>query len=166
VTPKQVKRRVARGAMIVVHRGVYRVGHKSPSLEAHYTAAVKGCGKEAVLCGRAAAYLWKLIKGRPPQPEVLAPTNRCVPGVITHRAAVIDRADVTSIRRIPLTTVPRTLVDLASSLPEPALARACHEAEVTTGPRPTRWRPCSRDGQVVPVPGSSAGSSTAMSRLP
>jgi hypothetical protein len=130
VTPKQVKRRVARGAMIVVHRGVYRVGHKSPSLEAHYTAAVKGCGKEAVLCGRAAAYLWKLIKGRPPQPEVLAPTNRCVPGVITHRAAVIDRADVTSIRRIPLTTVPRTLVDLASSLPEPALARACQEAEV------------------------------------
>jgi very-short-patch-repair endonuclease len=31
---------------------------------------------------------------------------------------------------IPVTTVPRTLVDLASSLPEPALARACHEAGV------------------------------------
>lgn len=31
---------------------------------------------------------------------------------------------------IPLTTVPRTLVDLASSLPESALARACHEAGV------------------------------------
>jgi hypothetical protein len=29
-----------------------------------------------------------------------------------------------------VTTVPRTLVDLASSLPEPALARACHEAGV------------------------------------
>jgi hypothetical protein len=31
---------------------------------------------------------------------------------------------------IPVTTVPRTLVDLASSLPERALARACHEAGV------------------------------------
>jgi len=29
-----------------------------------------------------------------------------------------------------VTTVPRTLVDIASSLPEPALARACHEAGV------------------------------------
>jgi very-short-patch-repair endonuclease len=33
-------------------------------------------------------------------------------------------------RGIPLTSIPRTLVDLASSLPEPALARACHEAGV------------------------------------
>jgi hypothetical protein len=33
-------------------------------------------------------------------------------------------------RGIPLTTVPRTLVDLASSLPQPALARTCHEAGV------------------------------------
>jgi very-short-patch-repair endonuclease len=33
-------------------------------------------------------------------------------------------------RGIPVTPVPRTLLDLASSLPEEALARACHEAGV------------------------------------
>jgi very-short-patch-repair endonuclease len=33
-------------------------------------------------------------------------------------------------RAVPVTTVPRTLVDLASCLPLDALARACHEAGV------------------------------------
>ena len=34
------------------------------------------------------------------------------------------------MRGIPVTTVPRTLVDIAAELPEHALARACHEAGV------------------------------------
>lgn len=130
MTTDQIKHRIARGSLIAVFRGVYRVGHKAPSLEAHYTAAIKVCGNEAVLCGRAAAHLWRLMNGRPPQPEVLAPGSRRVPGVITHRTLAMDPRDVAAVRRIPVTTVPRTLVDLASSLPESALARACHEAEV------------------------------------
>lgn len=93
-------------------------------------AAVKACGDRAVLCGRAAAHLWRLIKGRPPQPEVLAPVKRFASGVVAHRSGTIDRSDLADWRGIPVTTVPRTLVDLASSLPEPALARACHEAGV------------------------------------
>ena len=40
-----------------------------------------------MLSGRAAAYLLGLIKRRAaPPPEVTAPTERRVPGVITHRA--------------------------------------------------------------------------------
>jgi very-short-patch-repair endonuclease len=53
-----------------------------------------------------------------------------VPGVITYRVAAIPQVDAANWRGIPLTTVPRTLLDLAYSLPEPALARACHEAGV------------------------------------
>jgi very-short-patch-repair endonuclease len=132
----QIKRRVARGALIIVHRGIYRVGHRAPNREAHYTAAVKACGDGAVLCGRAAAHLWNLFKGSPPQPEVLAPAKRLVRGVITHRAGAIDSRDITTARGVPVTTVSRTLVDLASSLPQPALARACHEAEVLHGTPP------------------------------
>jgi len=48
-------------------------------------------------------------------------------GVIAHRAPSIER---TTHRGIPITTVPRTLVDLASHLSLDALARACHEAGV------------------------------------
>jgi hypothetical protein len=38
--------------------------------------------------------------------------------------------DAATWRGIPVTTVPRTLVDLAAVLDEQGLARACHEAEV------------------------------------
>jgi very-short-patch-repair endonuclease len=129
VTPEEIRQRLRKGSLIAIHRGVYRVGHRAPSREAVYMSAVKACGERAFLCGRAAAHLWRLIKASPPQPEVLAPSKRLVSGVITHRG-ITDRRDVTRTLGIPVTTVPRTLVDLASSLPEAALARACHEAGV------------------------------------
>ena len=129
VTAGEIKQRLRRGALISVHRGAYRVGHRAPSREAHYTAAVKGGGTKAVLCARAAAHLWGLIKGPPPKPEIVAPSKRRLSGVITHRAAT-DPRDVTTRWGIRVTTIPRTLVDLASSLPESMLARAVHEAEV------------------------------------
>ena len=130
LTPAEIRRRRQRGWLIPVHRGVYRVGHIAPSLEARYLAAVKACGDGAALSGRAAAYLWRLIKGSPPQPEVLTPKDRGVRGVRVHRARRTELADVGKRLGIPITTVPRTLVDLASSLTESALARACHEAGV------------------------------------
>jgi very-short-patch-repair endonuclease len=46
------------------------------------------------------------------------------------RRAQLDARDVTTYRGIPITTVPRTLTDLAADLPLDALARACHEAGV------------------------------------
>jgi len=82
-----------------------------------------------VLSGQAAGYLWGLVKGTAPSPEVTAPTNRRVKGVRTRRAR---RGDIngTKCRGIPVTTVPRTLVDLSSLLSSADLARACHEAGV------------------------------------
>ena len=116
--------------LIPTHRGVYRVGHLAPSVEARYLAAVKACGSGALLAGRAAAHLSRLTKTAPPQPEVLTPNDRRVRGVIVHRARRSALRDATKRNGIPVTSVPHTLVDIASSLPEPALARACHEAGV------------------------------------
>jgi Transcriptional regulator, AbiEi antitoxin len=130
VTPEQIRTRLTKGILIGVHRGVYRVGHLAPSREATYMAAVKACGDGAVLCGRAAAHLWGLIKGSPPQPEVRSTRNRQVPGVVSHRVIEMPAGEVAACRGIPITKVPRTLVDLATSLPEAALALACHEAGV------------------------------------
>jgi predicted transcriptional regulator of viral defense system len=130
LTPEVIRQRMDRGLLAPIHRGVYRVGHTAPSLEARYMAAVKACGDDALLAGRAAAHLWGLIKGSPPEPEVLAPNDRRVKGVRVRRARRSELPPAVSRRGIPVTTVPRTLVDLASSLPEEALARACHEAGV------------------------------------
>jgi very-short-patch-repair endonuclease len=50
--------------------------------------------------------------------------------VETRRCRRIHPGDATTWRGIPVTTVPRTLVDLAAVLDEEQLARACHEAGV------------------------------------
>ena len=125
-----IERRVSSGALIAVHRGVYRVGHAAPSVLATYTAAVKACGDGAALSGRAAAHLLGLLKSRcPPPPEVTAPTERRAAGVRTRRRK-LDRREITTQRGIPTTTVARTLVDLAATMTDDDLARACHEANV------------------------------------
>jgi very-short-patch-repair endonuclease len=120
--------------LIREHPGVYRVGHRAPSTEARYLAAVLACGDDALLTARAAAYLYGLIKGPPPPPEVITTVHRRVPGVITRRTR--HQPEPTTHRGIPITTVPRTLVDLASTLSRDALARACHEAGVRYGTTP------------------------------
>ncbi len=126
----EIKRRLCSGALLREHRGVYRVGHRAPSVEARYLAAVRACGPGALLCGRAAAFLLGLLKGAPPAPEVLAPTERRIDGVRTHRSRRIDRREATVWRGVPVTTVARTLADLATTLALDDLARACHEAGV------------------------------------
>jgi very-short-patch-repair endonuclease len=136
LTSKEIAARVRSGALLREHRGVYRVGHRAPSVEATYLAAVLAAGEGAVLSGRAAAYLWGLIKGSPPPAVVITTTERRIQGVRTHRSRRLDPADVTIFNAIPVTTVPRTLVELAAELSADALARACHEAGVRYGVTP------------------------------
>jgi hypothetical protein len=130
VTAAEIKYRLRTGALIREHRAVYRVGHRAPSLEARYLAAVRACGEHAILSGCAAAHLLGLLRGSPPPPEVTAPTERRVRGVRTRRSRRIDPRDAMAWRGIPVTTVARTLVDLARVLAPDDLARACHEAGV------------------------------------
>jgi very-short-patch-repair endonuclease len=130
ITPEAIRTRLANGALISVHRGVFRVGHTAPSLEARYLAAVKACGPGSLLAGRAAGHLLHLL-GRPPSlPEVLTPHHKRPTGVRVTRCRSIDPRDRTSWRGIPATNVPRTIVDLAATLNPPDLARAFHEAAV------------------------------------
>jgi very-short-patch-repair endonuclease len=130
ISSEAIGRRVRSGALLPEYRGVYRVGHRAPSREARYLAAVEACGPGAVLSGRAAAHLHALIKGRPPPPEVITRTERRIEGILTQRSRALEPRDVTEVLNIPATTVARTLVDLAAVLRTDALARACHEAGV------------------------------------
>jgi len=118
------------------------VGHRAPTLEASYLAAVLACGDGALLTGRAAAHLLRLVKGAPPIPEVAAPIQRRVSGVRTARFRHMEPNDATVWRGIPVTTVARTLTDLAPVLAVDDLARACHEAGV-------RYRTTPREVEAV-----------------
>jgi hypothetical protein len=136
VTRAEIEHRRSSGALLTQHPGVYRVGHEAPSLEARYLAAVLACGEGAVLSGRAAAYLYGLVKGPVPQPQVTVINKRRVRGVKTHQTRHMDRRDVSHHRGIPITTVPRTLVDIAADSKPDDLGRACHEAGVRYGTTP------------------------------
>jgi hypothetical protein len=129
VSAEEIKQRLRRGTLLREYRGVYRVGHRAPSVPARYLAAVRACGEDALLSGHAAAHHLGLLKGRAPPPEVTAMTKRQVKGLRTRRSRV-DRYDAMVWRAIPVTTVARTLVDLAAVLALDDLARACHEAGV------------------------------------
>ena len=131
MSKNEIQHRLDRGSLIVEFPGVYRVGHRAPSVEARYMAAVKACGTGAVLCGRAAGWLWGLVRGPAPPPEVLARTERRVKGVRTRRRRRGDpKKDRTEWKGIPVTTVPATLVALSSVLSFDELGRAVHEADV------------------------------------
>jgi very-short-patch-repair endonuclease len=125
-----IRTRRERGSLVPVHRGVYRVGHAAPSVEATYLAAVLACGEGGVLGGAPAAHLHGLRRGPAPPAEVLTTTNRRVPGVHTRRTRSLIAPDKATLRGIPVISVPRTLVELARILDADDLARACHEARV------------------------------------
>ena len=144
VTPSEIQRRIARGLLLIEYKGVYRVGHRAPSLEAHYMAAVLAGGDGAALGGAAAACLWNLTRGTPPPPHVVTRTERRIEGVVTQRARSAGASDITRWRGVPVTTVARTLVDLAAVMPAGELARVCHEASV-------RYRTTPSDVEAVLV---------------
>src|SRR3954454_20285397 len=138
ITLAEVRSRLRSGSLLLEYPGVYRVGHQAPRREATYLAAVEACGDGALLWGRAAAHLHRLIRGPAPPPEVVAPTERRIEGILTCRSRRLDPREATVVLGIPVTTVARTLVDVAAVLDADALARACHEAGVLHGTTPSQ----------------------------
>jgi hypothetical protein len=130
VTRDEIQWRREIGSLIEEHPGVYRVGHRAPNVESSYMAAVKAGGEGALLDGLAAAHLLALVKGKAPPPEVVTPTERRIPGLTTTRSRATCRDHAAKWRGIPVTSVPRTLIDIAPCLGPDRLARACHEAGV------------------------------------
>ncbi len=138
LTKAEITTRLQRGTLIRVHRGVYRVGHQAPSVEARYLAAVWACGAGALLCGLAAAHLLGLLPGAAPRAEVVARGERRIEGVRVRRSRGLDDYEAFVWRGVPVTSVARTMVDLASVLSLSALARAFHEAGIRYGTTPAQ----------------------------
>jgi hypothetical protein len=127
-----------RGTLIRVHPGIYRVGHRAPSIEARYLAAVWACGKGALLCGPAAAHLLGLLPSVAPQAEVVTRGERRIEEVRVKRSRGLDDCDGFVWRGVPVTSIALTMVDLASVLSLSDLARAFHEAGIRYGTTPAQ----------------------------
>ncbi len=125
-----IEKRLATGHLVKLHRGVYAVGHAHLRAEGFWLAAVLAMGPRAVLSHRDAAALHGLRPCDRPRIEVSTPAQR-------HRSAKLDvygrRAldvrDVTTVGGIPVTTVSRTLADLAEALTHRELTKVLGETE-------------------------------------
>ena len=113
-----------------MHRGVYAVAGAALPREGRWLAAVLACGPGAVLSYLSAAVHWYLLRYDAPRPEVTAPASRHpVPGIRLHRSSSLDAQDTTHHQGIPVTTVHRTLLDIAAQVPEHHLERALAQAQ-------------------------------------
>jgi hypothetical protein len=171
LSTKAVARRVRRGHLHPIHRGVYAVGHARPPLEGRFVAAVKACGARAVLSHFSAAALWGIVDWDGRHPEVTVPPSgtRVHAGLRVHRSSTLAAREVTRHRGIPVTTPARTLLDLAATLEHRPLRRAVRRAEALrrvdvrgvgeTIERAGRRRGSARLGRVIaagPAPTRSA----------
>lgn len=109
-----VKRRIRAGRLIVVHPGVYAVGHGALSFEGRCMAAVAATAPDGVISHRTAAALHGLLPP-PARIEVSAPRGRRPTArLAVHETSSLDASsDLTRRRGIRVTAVPRTLLDVA-----------------------------------------------------
>jgi very-short-patch-repair endonuclease len=127
---RRIEIRLDGGRFHPIHHGVYAVGHRALTVEGRWMASVLACGANAVLSHRSAAQLWRLIPRSPQRPEVTRQASfRPRPGIDCHQSR-IPADEIEDLRGIPVTSPPRTLLDLATVLPRRGLERALHEAEV------------------------------------
>jgi very-short-patch-repair endonuclease len=112
-----------------IFQGVYSVGHWKLTREGRLMAGVLACGPKAVLSHWSAAAYWGLLQTSRAVIDVVVIGSRNGPKAVkTHRVRHLDPRDITIRDGIPITTVPRTLLDLATVANQRQLRRAVNEA--------------------------------------
>jgi len=130
VSPTAIRDRVRAGRLLPLHRGVYAVGHSRLRSEGFWLAAVLAVGPGAALSHRDAAGLHGLRPANHARIDVsTAGRARSSAKIEVHRTRALAAPDTTTVHGIPVTTVARTLLDLAGTIPSDHLAKAVKEAE-------------------------------------
>jgi hypothetical protein len=108
------------GRLQRLHRGVYAVGHRQLTWYSRCWAAVLAAESDelapwrAFSSHRSAAYLWGLLRFTPDVMHVTAPTRRRAKrNFVVHFSSILAEEDRAVCQGIPVTAVPRTLLDLA-----------------------------------------------------
>ena len=127
-----IKTRLAEGRLHHLHEEVYAVGHTRLAIRAPWWAAVLAYGPGALLSHQSAAVLWGIRRRRRGPIHVTAPCGR--QGLRRRKGIWIHRCKLTPEDRtirdgFPVTTVARTLFDLAEVAPYEQLKGAAEGAD-------------------------------------
>jgi very-short-patch-repair endonuclease len=120
-----------------LHPRAFKVGVENPSDEGRALAAVLACGPEAVASHGTALFLWGVANRAPGIAHVTTPSGAGPSGIEIHRSDTLTKEDVQWRHGIPVTTVARTLVDLAPVLDPHTLEAAyalANRRGLTTAP--------------------------------
>jgi very-short-patch-repair endonuclease len=128
VSGSSIKRMLASGWLRTCHRGVYAPPGSAMGHSARWMAAVLAAGAGARLSHRSAAELWGLLEPIEGPVHVTVRHARRGPlGVRLHWSR--DLAQQTTHHGIPVTTVPRTFLDLAGIVSPTQLRHAFDQAD-------------------------------------
>ncbi|MFN8217517.1 MAG: type IV toxin-antitoxin system AbiEi family antitoxin domain-containing protein [Solirubrobacterales bacterium] len=108
--------RMARaGRLRRLHRGVYAVGQRTIPRRGRCQAAILACGSGAVLSHAAAAWLWGLAPNLAAVLDVTVPSHgQRHEGIALHHSATLTGEEHDRLAGIPVTSWPRTLLDVAA----------------------------------------------------
>jgi very-short-patch-repair endonuclease len=124
-----IRRRVASGWLHRIYRGVYAVGHTRLTVKGRWMAAVLACGPGVLLSHHAAAALHDLQRPPAGKLDVTCTSRHVVPGVRCHTVRSLHRDDRAQVDGIPVTSLARTLFDLAGMLRAQRLRSMLEEVE-------------------------------------
>jgi very-short-patch-repair endonuclease len=129
LTESQIKSRVKDGQLVLLHRGVFALGHRRIGLYGEWIAAALACGPGAVLSYGSAAQLWGIRGSRKPIEVTRVSGHRRPHGVRLHQTRSLPPEHVTIEAGIPVTTIERTLLDTAARLDARQLEHDLVEAD-------------------------------------
>jgi hypothetical protein len=125
-----IEKALENGRLRRLHRGVYAVGHTDLSPYGECLAAVLASGPDALLSHYSAAWLLGLLSTQPVPVHVTTPLPRKRrAGLVIHRSETLTDGDLGIEKRIRVTSVPRTLLDLAPLVRFSQLRRALKRSE-------------------------------------
>jgi hypothetical protein len=111
-----IDERVRSRALVILFRGVYALGHAELRPEGWWLAAVASYGSRAALSHASAGALWGICEA-PTFPVHVSLTDRAGARgrrrVVTHRPEALPADELATRQEIRVTTVARTLLDLA-----------------------------------------------------
>jgi very-short-patch-repair endonuclease len=126
---REIEARIDTHRLNPLHPGVYAVGHRVIPREGRWTAALLASGPRAALSHWSAAALWAIRPASRSIVHVTVPLKSRSWKWIRRHHSPLPRDETTVEEGIPVTTVPRTILDLAATEATDVVENLLRESE-------------------------------------